>query len=54
MDYDTSDVDSVQTESEEDFSPEDSSTFYVGTIDTNDVDNDNYQLPFQLLKKKNH
>ena len=39
VDYDTSD--SVQTESEEDFSPEDGSTFYVGTIQTDNVDNEN-------------
>ena len=39
MDYDTSD--SVLTESEEDFSPEDGSTFYVGTVDTDNVDNEN-------------
>ena len=39
VDYDTSD--SVQTESEEDFSPEDGSTFYVGTIHTDNVDNEN-------------
>ena len=39
VNYDTSD--SVQTEREEDFSPEDSSTFYVGTIDTDNADNEN-------------
>ena len=43
MDYDTSN--SVQTQSEEDFSPEDSSTFYVGTIDTDNVDNENLSDP---------
>ena len=39
VDYDTSD--SVQTKSEEDFSPEEGSTFYVGTIDTDNADNEN-------------
>ena len=39
VDYDTSD--SVQTEGEEDFSPEDCSTCYVGTIDTDNVNNEN-------------
>ena len=39
VDYDTSD--SALTESEEDFSPEDGSTIYMGTIDTDNVDYEN-------------
>ena len=39
MDYDTSDF--AQTESEEDFSSEDGSTFYVGTIDPDNIDDEN-------------
>ena len=39
VDCDTSD--SIQTESEKDLSPEDGSTFYVGTIDTDNIDTEN-------------
>ena len=52
VDYGTSN--SVQTENEEDFSPEDGSTFYVGTIDIDNVDNENLSDSISVLKKKNH